>query len=83
MFRQVGSTDFSWIDRVRKGKPLIVCDDGNAKHQFLHSGDAALAFVGILGKKNCIGKNYILTTNEFVTWKEYHKIANDSYRSRS
>jgi|TARA_B110000438_G_scaffold295433_1_gene338419 nucleoside-diphosphate-sugar epimerase len=75
LFRQVGSTDFSWIDRVRKGKPLIVCDDGNAKHQFLHSGDAALAFVGILGKKNCIGKNYILTTNEFVTWKEYHKIA--------
>jgi len=75
LFRQVGSTDFSWIDRVRKGKPLIVCDDGNAKHQFIHADDAALAFAGILGKKNCIGQNYILTTNGFTTWREYHRMA--------
>ena len=75
LFRQVGSTDFSWIDRARKGKPLIVCDDGNAKHQFIHADDAALAFAGILGKKNCIGQNYILTTSGFTTWREYHKIA--------
>jgi len=72
LFRQVASTDFSWIDRVRKGKPIILCDEGNAKHQFIHADDAALAFSGILGKKHCVGQDYILTTKEVITWKEYH-----------
>ncbi len=31
MLRQV-SWDFSWIDRVKKGKPILVCGDGNALH---------------------------------------------------
>ena len=75
LLRQVASVDFSWIDRDRKGKPLIVCGDGNAIHQFIHADDAALAFAGILGKKHCIGQNYILATKEFVTWNEYHRIA--------
>jgi len=75
LLRQVASVDFSWIDRVRKGKPLIVCGDGNAIHQFIHADDAALAFAGIIGKKHCIGQNYILTTNGFTTWREYHRIA--------
>ena len=75
LMRQVASTDFSWIDRVRKGKPLIVCDDGNAKHQFIHADDAALAFSGVLGKKHCIGQNYILAPEGHTTWNEYHRTA--------
>jgi len=75
LLRQVASVDFSWIDRVRKGKPLIICDEGEAHHQFLHADDAALAFAGAIGKKHCIGKDYILTTKDAVTWKEYHKKA--------
>ena len=76
LFRQVGpSSDISWVDRIRKGKPLIVCDDGNAKHQFIHADDAALAFVGILGKKHCIGQNYIMAPEGCITWNEYHRTA--------
>lgn len=75
LLRQVASVDFSWIDRVRKGKPLVVCGDGNAIHQFLYSEDAALGFVGVLNKKHCIGQNYILSGKGFTTWIDYHNIA--------
>ena len=75
LLRQVGSTDFSWIDRIKKGKPLIIADDGSIRHQFLHADDAALAFEGILGKKHCIGQNYILASQEATNWKDYHNMA--------
>ena len=46
LIRQI-SWDYSWMDRIRKGKPILICGDGNALHQFLHVDDAALAFVAI------------------------------------
>ena len=74
LLRQL-STEFSWIDRIRKGKPIIVCGDGNALHQFLHVDDAALGFAGVLGKKYCIGQTYNLTNRGFFSWNDYHKTA--------
>jgi len=74
LVRQI-SWDFSWIDRIRKGKPILVCGDGSAKHQFMHIDDAALAFSGVLGKKQCIGKVYNMVNRKYCTWAEYHTTA--------
>jgi nucleoside-diphosphate-sugar epimerase len=74
LLRQI-AWDFSWIDRVRKGKPILVCGDGNALHQFLHVDDAALAFAGVLGKKHCIGQTYNLNNGGFISWADYHRTA--------
>lgn len=74
MLRQV-SWDFSWIDRIKKGKPILVCGDGNALHQHLHVDDAALAFVGVIGKENTIGKTYNLVNRGYITWADYHRLA--------
>ena len=74
LLRQV-AWDYSWIDRVRKGKPILVCGDGNALHQFLHVDDAALAFAGVLGKKHCIGQIYNMTNRGFISWADYHRTA--------
>ena len=73
LLRQV-SADFSWIDRIRKGKPILICDDGSAKCQFMHVDDAALVFSSLLGKEECIGEVYNLVDKIFYTWKEYHEI---------
>jgi len=72
--RQVGF-DFAWLDRVRKGKPIVVCGDGLALHQFLHVDDAALCFVGVLQKPHCIGQVYNMTRRGFTTWQDYHRCA--------
>ncbi len=74
MVRQV-AWDFSWIDRVRKGKPILVCGDGNALHQHLHVDDAAKAFVGVLGKSHTIGQTYNMVKRGFITWADYHRTA--------
>lgn len=74
LLRQV-AWEFSWIDRVRKGKPLLICGDGNALFQFLHVDDAALCFANILGKVHTIGQTYNMVRHEFTTWAEYHRLA--------
>jgi nucleoside-diphosphate-sugar epimerase len=74
LIRQI-AWDYSWIDRIRKGKPILVCGDGNAIHQFLHVDDAALAFAGILGKDHTIGQTYNLVKRGYTTWAEYHQAA--------
>ena len=72
--RQV-AWEFSWIDRVRKAKPILVSGDGNALHQFLHVDDAVLGFAGVLGKAHCLGETYHLVRREFTTWSDYHRTA--------
>jgi nucleoside-diphosphate-sugar epimerase len=74
MVRQV-CWDFSWIDRVRKGKPILVCGDGNALHQHIHVDDIAYAFVGVIGKEHTLGQTYNAVNRGYTTWADYHRLA--------
>ncbi len=74
LLRQI-ATEFSWLDRIRKGKPLVVCGDGNALHQHLHVDDAALCFANVIGKAHCIGQTYNMVRRGFTTWADYHRTA--------
>ena len=67
--------DFGWLDRIRKGKPILVCGDGNALHQHLHVADAAAAFVGVLTKPQCLGQIYNVVNRGYITWADYHRTA--------
>lgn len=68
--RQIGS-DNSWIDRIRKGKPIVT---GNPYilRNFLHVDDAALAFAGALKHAHCKGQTYNLVGLKPYDWGEYH-----------
>ena len=72
--RQV-TGEMSWLDRIRKGKPLVVCGDGSAIHQWLHVDDAALCFVHIIGKKHCLGQTYNMVKRGFFRWADHHRTA--------
>jgi nucleoside-diphosphate-sugar epimerase len=71
MLRQV-AWEFSWIDRIRQGKPIVVCDQGKALHQHLHVEDAAGAFAQVLGQARCVGHIYNLVSEPAITWAAYH-----------
>jgi nucleoside-diphosphate-sugar epimerase len=75
MLRQI-CWDFSWIDRVKKGKPIIVCGDGFALHQHLHVDDIAHAFAGVIGKDHTIGQVYNAVDRGYISWLDYHRLAN-------
>lgn len=63
--------DTTWIDRIRKGKPIVVCGDGKAPHQFLYVDDAAPAFCFALGRSRCLGRVYNMMRPGFITWENY------------
>ena len=70
--RQI-AREFSWLDRIRKGKPILVCGDGKAIHQFMHVDDAAKGFVGLLGKEAALGQTYNLVNRGFISWEDHHR----------
>jgi nucleoside-diphosphate-sugar epimerase len=74
LLRQI-AWDLAWLDRIRKGKPLLVCDEGRALHQHLHVEDAAWGFTQVLGKAHCVGQTYNLVSPECLSWAEYHRTA--------
>ena len=74
MLRQI-CWDFSWIDRVKKGKPVIVCGDGFALHQHMHVDDIAQAFAGVIGREHTIGQTYNAVNRGYITWADYHRLA--------
>ena len=72
LLRQI-AWDFSWLSRVQEGRPVLICGDGHAIHQFLHVDDAALCFAHMLGRTKCIGQTYNMVKNGFTTWKKQHE----------
>lgn len=76
LLRQIGN-NFSWLDRIRKGKPLLVSGDGIAVHQFMHVDDVARGFLELMSKRQCAGESYNLVQNGCTSWEDYHLTAID------
>jgi len=74
MLRQI-AWDYSWIDRIRKGKPIIVSGDGLTVHQFMHVDDAAKAFADVLEKPELAGQTYNLANPRYTRWDDFHAAA--------
>ena len=68
---QVGG-DGSWINRLRKSKPILSAGDGQNYFQFLPSTDAGFAFACILGRKESLGQIYNLVHPGPRTWDYWH-----------
>ncbi|CAN5727652.1 SDR family oxidoreductase [soil metagenome] len=61
------------LDRIRKGKPIVVHGDGSSLWVACHRDDVARAFVTAIGKPVTIGKAYHTTGEEWLTWDQYHQ----------
>ncbi len=63
-----------FLDRLRKGRPVIVPGDGTSFWVACHRDDVAQAFVDALGNAAAFGKSYHTTGEEWLTWDAYHHI---------
>jgi len=59
------------LDRLRRGKPIILHGDGNSIWSACHSEDVARAFVGAIGNTKTYGNAYHVTGEEWMTWNYY------------
>jgi nucleoside-diphosphate-sugar epimerase len=65
------------VDRMRKGKKIIVHGDGTSIWVLTHHRDFARGFVGLLGHPDAIGEIFHITSDELLTWNQiFEMIAN-------
>jgi nucleoside-diphosphate-sugar epimerase len=73
---------FGWntffLDRLCKGKPVIVHGDGTSLWVACHRSDVAGAFVGAVANERAYGKGYHVTGEEWLTWNAYHQTVADA-----
>lgn len=62
------------LDRLRRGKELIVPGDGTSRWVVTHNSDFAKALRGILGAPQALGEAYTITSDEGLTWDQIHRI---------
>jgi nucleoside-diphosphate-sugar epimerase len=65
--------DFTIVDRMRKGKEVIVHGDGTSLWTITHSRDFARGFVGLMGHQQAIGQSFHITSDEILTWDQIYR----------
>lgn len=63
----------TYVDRIRKGKPIVVHGDGSSFWTACHRQDVARAFANAAGQPHTFGKSYHTTGEEWLTWNQYHQ----------
>jgi nucleoside-diphosphate-sugar epimerase len=63
-------TGWTIVDRLRRGKPVLVPGDGESLWTMTHNTDFARGFVGLLGNDAAIGESFHLTSDEVLTWNQ-------------
>ncbi len=67
-----GWTEYTTVDRIKKGKKIIVHGDGSSLWTITHAEDFAKGFVGLLGHQQAIGQAFHITSDEILTWDQIH-----------
>ncbi|QSG01833.1 NAD-dependent epimerase/dehydratase family protein [Natranaeroarchaeum sulfidigenes] len=67
-----------FLDRIRKGKPIVVHGDGTSLWGPCHREDVARAFVNAVGNETAYGETYHVTSEEVITWNQYYEIVADA-----
>ena len=75
--------DDTTLDRLRRGLPVIVHDDGRTPWAIAHVSDVARGFVGALLNPRAYGQAYHLTSDEHTTWDGVFHSMNQAAGGRS
>ncbi len=64
--------NYGIIERIRKGKPLVMFGDGSTPWSFTFAPDLAKAFVGVLGNPQTYGQAYHACSEERCRWEDLY-----------
>jgi nucleoside-diphosphate-sugar epimerase len=66
----VGRSDYTIVDRIRRGKPVVVHGEGTSLWTLTHADDFARAFIGLCGNPRTVGHAFHITSDEWLTWDQ-------------
>jgi len=65
---------YTVIDRMLRGKPVVVHGDGTSIWTLTHSSDFAKGLVGLLGNYRARGEVFHITSDEWLTWNRIYQL---------
>jgi nucleoside-diphosphate-sugar epimerase len=68
-----GWEEYTVVDRIRKGLPIVVQGDGTSLWTETHSDDFAKGFSGLLGNQHAIGEAFHITSDEVLSWNQIYQ----------
>ena len=76
----VNGNNGSWqvLDRMIKGKKVIIQGDGSTLWTMTHNSDFAKAFTGLMGNPKAIGEAIQITSDETLTWTQIYQCVADA-----
>ena len=63
---------YTVIDRMKRGKTIIIPGDGTSLWTVTWNGDFAKGLVGLLGNPAATGEAYHITSDEVLTWNQIY-----------
>ncbi len=64
---------YTVVDRMRRGKQVVVHGDGTSLWVLTHHRDFARGFVGLLGNPHAVGNSFHITSDELLTWNQIYE----------
>ncbi len=72
-----GWEEYTVVDRIKKGLPIVVQGDGTSLWTLTHADDFAKGFIGLLNNQQAIGESFHITSDEVLSWNQiYQTLAN-------
>ena len=65
---------YTVVDRMRRGKKVIVPGDGSSLWVITHNTDFAKALVGLLAREQAIGHAFHATSDEVMCWDQWYRL---------
>ncbi len=65
--------DYTIIDRMKRGREVIIHGDGTSLWTVTHADDFAMAFTGLLGHQQAIGHAFHITSDELLSWNQIYE----------
>jgi nucleoside-diphosphate-sugar epimerase len=69
---------YTLIDRLKRGRPIIVHGDGSSLWVVTHADDFGRGFLGLVGNWQALGHAFHITTDEVITWNQLYETIADA-----
>lgn len=69
-----GWNEYTAIQRIKDGRPVVVHGDGTSLWTITHADDFARGFCGLLGNPQALGEDFHITSDEFLTWNRIYQL---------
>ncbi len=68
-----GWTEYTVVDRIKKGLPVVVQGDGTSLWTLTHAEDFAIGLLGLFGNNLALGEAFHITSDEVLTWNQIYQ----------